>query len=115
MPATVKEAVLEIAKKLPDDEPNWMDRTSAGRFATIHGFISRDSKRYADGVISRIKARTRRLRAWPLSGSMVPEWETSELREVYSGQYRIIYRAEPDRVLILTVLHGARQLAERPW
>jgi plasmid stabilization system protein ParE len=75
---------------------------------------SHATQNYADGVISRIKARTRRLRAWPLSGSIVPEWNTPELREVYSGQYRIIYRAETERVLIVTVLHGARQLPENP-
>ena len=92
---------------------DWTQR-ARGDLRAIHTYIARDSKRYADGVISRIKARTRRLSAWPLSGSIVPEWNTPDLREVYSGQYRVIYRVEKDRVLILTVLHGARQLPERP-
>jgi toxin ParE1/3/4 len=92
---------------------DWTERAH-GDLRAIHAYIARDSKRYADGVISRIKARTRRLRAWPLSGSIVPEWNAPDLREVYSGQYRIVYRVETDRVLILTVLHGARSFPEDP-
>ncbi len=92
---------------------DWTER-ARGDLRAIHTYIARDSKRYADGVIFRIKANTRRLRAWPLSGSIVPEWSTPELREVYSDQYRVIYRVENDRVLILTVLHGARQLPQKP-
>ena len=90
---------------------DWTER-ARGDLRAIHTYIARDSKRYADGVISRIKARTRRLRDWPQSGSIVPEWSSPDLREVFSGQYRIIYRVEKDRVLILTVIHGARQLPQ---
>ncbi|MBA2694010.1 MAG: type II toxin-antitoxin system RelE/ParE family toxin [Rubrobacter sp.] len=50
-----------------------------------------------------------RLESFPESGRFVPEMgERRGLREVVHGEYRIIYRAEPEQVLILTVRHSRR-------
>ncbi|MGH3089068.1 MAG: type II toxin-antitoxin system RelE/ParE family toxin, partial [Rubrobacteraceae bacterium] len=47
---------------------------------------------------------------WP-SGRSVPEMpDRPDLREVIHGEYRIIYRVEPERVSILTVRHARRLL-----
>jgi plasmid stabilization system protein ParE len=40
------------------------------------------------------------------------------VRELIFQGYRIIYRTKPDRVQIITVLHGSRNLAAKevkPW
>lgn len=37
-----------------------------------------------------------------------------DLRELLHGDYRLIYRIEPEAVLILTIAHGARDL-EALW
>jgi plasmid stabilization system protein ParE len=52
-------------------------------------------------------------------GRRVPEAEGQEgIREILVQSYRIIYRLWPEKVQILTVLHGSRDLAHRepkPW
>jgi plasmid stabilization system protein ParE len=39
----------------------------------------------------------------------VPEAGRDELRQVLHGKYRLIYRIEPTRLVVLTVRHCRRQ------
>jgi plasmid stabilization system protein ParE len=52
-------------------------------------------------------------------GRRVPEaQEQREIREILFQGYRIIYRLAEQRVQILSVLHGSRDLLQRepkPW
>ncbi len=41
-------------------------------------------------------------------GRRVPEAEEENIREIIFQNYRIIYRLETEQVLILTILHAAR-------
>jgi plasmid stabilization system protein ParE len=41
---------------------------------------------------------------------VVPELGRQEVREIVHGAFRIIYRIEPERVLILTVRRAAQLL-----
>lgn len=43
---------------------------------------------------------------------MVPERERPDLREVFVGGYRIIYRVRAERIDVLTVFEGHRLLPE---
>jgi plasmid stabilization system protein ParE len=61
-------------------------------------------------MVNRIKKAVGRLRRFPESGSWVPEWDRPDIREIFVGDYRIIYRIKPERVEILTVFQGARRL-----
>jgi len=45
----------------------------------------------------------------PRRGRRVPEAGRDEIREVLHGDYRLIYRVEPARLVVLTVRHGRRQ------
>jgi plasmid stabilization system protein ParE len=48
----------------------------------------------------------------------VPEANSDSIRELLFGSFRIIYRVEPTRVLLMTVVHAARDLARmepKPW
>jgi toxin ParE1/3/4 len=45
-----------------------------------------------------------------LAGGRVDEFDDDSIREVIELPYRIIYRIRTDRVDIVAVLHGARQL-----
>ena len=81
-------------------------------------YISRDSAFYARRFGQKIVLATRRIREFPESGRMVPEVEDKTLREIIVQGYRVMYRLEPDRVLILAVMHGSRNLAgqqNKPW
>lgn len=54
---------------------------------------------------------TRWLRDFPESGRMIPEADDQTLREIIVQGYRVMYRLDVDRVLILAVMHGSRDLA----
>jgi plasmid stabilization system protein ParE len=58
------------------------------------------------------------LSTFPEMGRMVRETNAPEVRELLFQNYRIIYRLETDRVLIITVVHAARDLTRQtpaPW
>jgi plasmid stabilization system protein ParE len=77
-------------------------------------YISRDSAFYARRFAERIVLSTRRLQRFPESGRMIPEAENPTLREIIVQGYRV----EPDRVLVLAVMHGSRDVAgvaDKPW
>jgi addiction module RelE/StbE family toxin len=76
----------------------------------IHAYIARDSRVYAKRMMERLRKSVGRLRRFPGSGTVVPEWDRPELREIVVGNYRVIYRLKERCVEILTVIHAARHL-----
>ena len=42
----------------------------------------------------------------PLAGRKVPEFSREDIRELIEGNYRIVYQAFSDRLVILTVFEG---------
>ncbi|MBX9895881.1 MAG: type II toxin-antitoxin system RelE/ParE family toxin [Nitrosomonas sp.] len=81
-------------------------------------YISRDSLFYARRFGEKIILSTRRLRDFPESGRIIPETEDQTLREIIVQGYRVMYRLEADRVLILAIMHGSRDLTgkeKKPW
>ena len=71
------------------------------------------SPRFAEKLMDQLISRTRMLVDFPQSGRMVPEFENAQLREVQSGNYRIIYRLEQtDKVEIVRIFHNAQLLDE---
>lgn len=75
---------------------------------SIHAHISRDAKVYADAVVLEILDSVDRLAEFPESGRVVPELNAAKTREIIVGNYRVMYEVESQAVMILTVLHGAR-------
>jgi plasmid stabilization system protein ParE len=81
----------------------------------IHAFIAERSEIYADVVYSQILARPDpQLVEHPLSGSIVPEYDRMNIREVFVHSFRIIYLVLEDEIRILTVIHGAQLLPPNP-
>ena len=71
------------------------------------------SPRFAEKLMDQLISRTRMLADFTQSGRMVPEFENAQLREVRSGNYRIIYRLEQiDKVEIARIFHSAQLLEE---
>lgn len=87
-----------------------MDRTSLKGCARDTRLHSGQSETYADAVYARILARPDQLQRFPDSGSIVPEYCRSDIREIFVHSFRIIYRIDGDEVRVLTVIHGSRQL-----
>ena len=86
---------------------------------SIRDYIKRDSEYYASQFVERILEVTENLVKFPELGRHVPESEDSNIREILLQNYRIIYRANPEHILILAVIHGARDLSQsnnsKPW
>jgi plasmid stabilization system protein ParE len=78
----------------------------------IRKFIASDAPDTATAYIRRLRKSVNRLRSFPDAGVVVTEAANSRIREIYFGQYRIIYEITPSRIEILTVYHGARLLDE---
>ena len=72
--------------------------------------ISRDSKAYAASFALNIREKVERLEAFPESGPLIPEDRNALIRQITVGNYRILYRHLESRVLVVTVVHGARNL-----
>ncbi|MEO6772848.1 MAG: type II toxin-antitoxin system RelE/ParE family toxin [Kofleriaceae bacterium] len=60
--------------------------------------------------VDRLRERVHRAAAMPRAGRAVPEARRDDLREVFLQTYRVIYRIEPRRVLVLTVVEGHRPI-----
>jgi toxin ParE1/3/4 len=64
----------------------------------------RYSSAYSGTLVREIRKQAQRLLLFPFSGRVVPEWGNPAYREVIIlRHYRLIYRIEPDVVVIETV------------
>ena len=73
----------------------------------IHNYIAQNSPEYARIIVDRLTKRSERISDYPLSGRIVPEITTPQIREILEGRYRIIYYIKPDQIDVLAVLHSA--------
>jgi plasmid stabilization system protein ParE len=76
----------------------------------IAEYIARDSEHYARAVVSEILSVSRSIGEFPHLGRNVPEIVDENVRERFVYSYRLIYRIEAKRILIVGVLHGKRLL-----
>jgi plasmid stabilization system protein ParE len=93
--------------------------TASTDLQEIEDFIARDSVLHAIAFVDRIVESAETLLKTPRIGRVVPEFNRQDLREVLFRGYRILYLIQNDAVLILRVVHGARDLLEltrrEPW
>jgi len=78
----------------------------------IKSYIARDSPSAAKAFIRRIQERARKIGVMPTAGSPVLEATTPDIREIFVGNYRIIYQVRTDDVRILVAMHGAQLLQQ---
>jgi toxin ParE1/3/4 len=81
---------------------------------SIAEFIARDSEYYARAVVTEILSVSRNVREFPLIGRVVPEIGEEDIRERFIYSYRLVYRVEPEQILIVAVIHGKRLLENAP-
>jgi plasmid stabilization system protein ParE len=77
----------------------------------IAEYIARDSDFYARAVVQAIVESARSLGTLPNRGRIVPEFGDSCIRERLIYSYRLIYRVETERILIVAIIHGQRLIA----
>ncbi len=77
----------------------------------IFDYIAMDSVRYASITVNKIYNRAQDIIDNPYVGRIVPEINIKVIREVISGNYRIVYKIINEfQVDILRVYHSARLL-----
>jgi toxin ParE1/3/4 len=84
----------------------------------IRDYIRKGSEYYAARFVERVIEAVESLEKLPEKGRRVPESKEKSIRELIFYNYRIIYRVETERLLILAVIHGARNLSQKrikPW
>lgn len=74
----------------------------------IADFISLNSPLYAPVFIQKIISSVERLKDFPLSGRIVPEFNIDTIREIIFHNYRIVYRTKEKSLEIVLVTHGAK-------
>lgn len=79
---------------------------------SIHDYISRDSRLYAKKVSFEIVEKTEKLNIFPEIGRIVPEIGDPKIRELIIYSYRLIYEIYTDKIEILALIHGKRDLSK---
>lgn len=87
----------------------WTPRAQQ-RLQEIRDYIARDQPDNAIRWVARVLDRGEQIGDQPRSGRIVPEYQREAIREVFMGDYRIIYRIRSQQLDVLTVRHGAQTL-----
>jgi plasmid stabilization system protein ParE len=80
------------------------------RVSEIASYIAQDKPSAAERWIRTVFSKVENLKYSPEIGRIVPEIGNSQFRELLFGNYRIIYRVEPEQISVLTVRHGMQIL-----
>ena len=88
-------------------------RTARHDLDAIVAYIATDSIENALSVLDRLQERAESLTTAAERGRLVPELRSigvHQYRELVERPWRIVYRIEPDSVMVLAVLDGRREL-----
>jgi addiction module RelE/StbE family toxin len=75
-------------------------------------FIARDSRAYASALAQQVCDAGDSLAEFSERGHRLRDRELSDFREILVASYRLVYRVEPTRVLIVGVIHGSRDMSK---
>lgn len=78
----------------------------------IGDYIAQDDPRQALRFLEELRARCLGLADMPERFPLVPRYEATGVRKRGYGNYLIFYRIEPERVVVLHILHGAQDYGE---
>jgi plasmid stabilization system protein ParE len=75
--------------------------------------IAQDSPSNASKVVKKIAATAGSLDRFPHMGVVLAEANDPAIRQCIIFHYRLIYRVQPDAIVILAVIHSRRRLSIR--
>jgi toxin ParE1/3/4 len=87
----------------------WAPRALDDLVALIE-HISKDAPMAARRFAQKIVRRVELLKMQPVIGNLIAEDDTETYREILQGNYRVIYRSEPEQIIIVAVYHAAKLL-----
>jgi len=73
-------------------------------------YISKDSPRYAASFVREVRDAARSLNTLAFRGQVVPEFDDTNIRELFLKSYRLICQVTAQHIYILGLIHGARDL-----
>lgn len=82
------------------------------RTAEAFAYIAADRPSAAARWLGRVLASVEALAEFPDRGRTIPELGRPDLRELIVRPYRVMYRREPKRIVILTIRHSRRAFDE---
>lgn len=82
--------------------------TAAIDLAEIADWIAADNPARAVTFVAELQAACERIGLNPRATPIVPRYGSEHIRRRVYRKYLIFYRVEPKRVVILHILHGAR-------
>ena len=85
----------------------WTERAATDLLA-IGDYITADNPDAAWRWVERLRKRAVKASRTPRGGRVVPEIGRDDVREVFVGAYRIVYRVMPREIVVLTVFEGHR-------
>ena len=89
---------------------NWSP-LAISRLSEVAKYIALDNPAAAERWVKKVFAQVEKLSEFPERGRMVPEVGNKAIREIISGNYRIIYRLKDREVSILTLRHVKQVLS----
>jgi plasmid stabilization system protein ParE len=84
--------------------------SATNNFEKAVEYIAVNSQSYAALFARKILEIARNLEYFPQMGRPVPEYAKSNLRELFHGNYRIVYRIKNDFVEIAAIAHSSQLL-----
>lgn len=76
--------------------------------AALRTWVARDSEPLADRILAKIMGSLDQAIAFPRIGRVVAERGDESVRELLFRTFRIVYKAVPEGIAVLAVLHGGR-------
>jgi len=81
----------------------------------IGTYIAKDSPKYAMLTLEKLIETAKLIEANPLIGRVVPEVKQKNIREIVTGNYRIIYQiSDKGFAYMLTIHHISRLISNNP-
>ncbi|MCK4417672.1 MAG: type II toxin-antitoxin system RelE/ParE family toxin [Candidatus Latescibacteria bacterium] len=93
-----------MAREVKWSEVAWSDLEEAA------DYIAKDSPHYAAAFVREARDAAHSLAYLAERGRIVPEFNNSNIRELFVGSYRVVYQVTEGVVYIIGFIHGARNL-----
>jgi len=93
-----------MARKVKWTQTAWKD------LEEVADYIGKDSFHYAASFVREARDAARTLALLAERGRVVPEFNDPSIRELFVGNYRLIYQVAEQAVYVVGFIHGARDL-----
>lgn len=80
----------------------WEDKAKEAA-RDVYSYLYEGSTKYADSWADEVDRKLKQLLGFPEMGRIVPEFNVSFIREVFAGQYRLVYTYQNNVVTVVTV------------